>query len=169
MGITVEKIEDDEHFEYKGDVHLSGDIGKNATVIIKDGNLIVDGSIENYANVSLTQESNNYIMASSGSFFMNNVSIGEINTGKILSIRGNVGDHVALNSHNADFAIEGSVGNQCAFNTHNGEITTGAVGEGTSLETHNGNIHSGNVGKNSSLKTHNGDVSANLSLCVLGF
>lgn len=39
MGITVKQIEENEHFEYKGDVVVTGNIGKNATVIIKDGNL----------------------------------------------------------------------------------------------------------------------------------
>lgn len=76
MGITIEKINDNEHFEYKGDVQVKGSIGKNATVVIKDGSLAVDGSIEDRADITLKQETTNNIVVSSGSIFMSNISIG---------------------------------------------------------------------------------------------
>lgn len=162
MGITIARINDNEHFEYKGDVIVTGSIGKNATVIIKDGNLTVGGNVEERADVSLTEESKSKssVVVSSGVFFTGNVSIGGVSTGKVLNVKGDVADYVTFKSHNAEFAVEGSVGNQCAFKTHNGDITAGIVGESTSLETHNGDISSGNVNRNSALKTHNGDINA---------
>src|SRR3990167_5189456 len=158
--IVIEKIDDNEQFEHKGDVHVTGSVGRNATIIIKGGNFIIDGNVGDHTEVTLASESNSSVVINTSSFFMNNISIGGINTGKQLLVKGDVGDNVILSSHNADFVVDGNVGKQCVFNTHNGEITTGSVGENTSLETHNGNIRSGNVSKNSSLKTHNGKIKA---------
>lgn len=55
MGITIEQIADNEHFEYKGDVTVTGSIGKNATVIIKDGSLTVGGNVGNSTQFNLIQ------------------------------------------------------------------------------------------------------------------
>lgn len=159
MGITIDSIQNDEHFEYKGDVHVTGSIGKRATIIIKDGELTVDGNVGDITEITLTQElSSSSIVI--GSMFMNNVSIVGVNTSKNVHIKGDVGNGVILNSHNASFLIEGSVGDSCAFKTHNGDISTGMIGSNNSLVTHNGYINSGSVGKKSSLKTHNGNVNA---------
>jgi hypothetical protein len=157
---TIEKLEDSEYFEYKGDVHVTGNIGKNVTVKITDGSLTVDGSIDDDSEVTLESKQQNNIIVSSGVFFSSSVvSVGG-SSGKDINVKGNVGNNVSFNSHSSSYTVEGSVGNGSTFKTHNGEITTGIVGENVTFVSHNGDITSGNVGKNSSLATHNGDVHA---------
>lgn len=166
MGITIDNIADNEYFEYKGDVRVKNSIGKNATVIIKDGSLTVDGNVDDATKINVIQEANNMVI-SSGVFVMNNITIGNMNglnvanvPNRNLHVQGNVGNGVHCESHNADFSVNGSVGNQCKFKTHSGDITTGNVGENTFLITHNGNVSTQNVGKQSSLKSHNGNIKA---------
>lgn len=161
MGITIERINDDEHFEYKGDVRVTGSIGKNATVIIQDGNLTIDGNVESNAEIKLVQETNSMVI-SSGSFFMNNVSIGGVNTGKSVNVQGNVEDGVTISSKSADFNINGDVGNNCKFDTQSGDIKAGNIGNGSTLKTMSGDVKVGNVGSNSTFKTMSGDVKAGI-------
>ncbi|HLB41999.1 MAG: hypothetical protein A3F13_04935 [Gammaproteobacteria bacterium RIFCSPHIGHO2_12_FULL_40_19] len=162
MGITIDSIKDNEQFEYEGDVNITGGgIGKNATVIITDGNLTIAGDVGNGSEISLKQKQTNSVVISNGIFTSNNVSIfNNVNNGKYLTIKGSVGDNVIFNSHNADFNIVGSIGKGCHFTTHNGDIVTGYVGASSSLKSHNGSIKSADVGDHVSLNTHNGNVKA---------
>ena len=163
MGITIEKINDNEHFEYKGDVRVSGNIGQNATVIIKDGNLTVDGNVEDRANISLIQESTVSI-SMPGIFITNasNLSISGISTGKTLSVKGNVENGVTMSSKSADFSINGNVGNNCKFHTQSGDIQAANVGNSSTIKTMSGDVKIGNVGSNCTLKTMSGDVKAGI-------
>lgn len=98
VGITIEKIEDNEHFEYKGDVRVTGSIGKNATVIIKDGNLTVDGNIYSNSKINLSEEKKNNSVAVSNSFFMGStcsISIGG-SGGLTLTVAGNIENDVSI-------------------------------------------------------------------------
>ncbi|HHX8417255.1 TPA: hypothetical protein ACVO2I_002219 [Legionella pneumophila] len=160
MGITIEKIADNEHFEYKGDVRVTGSIGKNATVIIKDGSLIVDGNIESNTEIRLSQE-NNSVVVSSSSFFMGNVSIGSVGgTSTSVSVHGNIENSVIISSKAADINVDGNIGSNCSFNTQSGDIKVGNVGNGSNLKTMSGDVKAGNVGTNCSLSTMSGDVKA---------
>lgn len=155
MGITIERIDNDEHFEYKGDVRVTGSIGQNATVIIQDGNLIVDGDVEANAEITMAQETTTVI---TGSVYMSNVSIG--NSGKSLNVQGNVENGVTISSKSADFNINGNVGEGCKFTTQSGDIKAGNVGDGSTFKTMSGDIKVANVGGNCTLKTMSGDVKA---------
>src|SRR3990167_379440 len=147
MGITIDSIKDNEQFEYEGDVNITGGgIGKNATVIITDGNLTIAGDVGNGSEISLKQKQTNSVVISNGIFTSNNVSIfNNVNNGKYLTIKGSVGDNVIFNSHNADFNIVGSIGKGCHFTTHNGDIVTGYVGASSSLKSHNGDVYENGV------------------------
>lgn len=164
MPKIIEQIEDNEHFEFTGDVQVTGNIGKNATVVIKDGSLTVAGDVGDDSELSLTTtpiSSGSVIM--SGSSFFSGISIGNVvinGASPVCSIHGKVGSRVTMKSHNAEFSIDGSVGDGCTLKTHNGDIRVGNVGESSSLTTHNGTISCGSVGKHTALKTHNGDVHA---------
>lgn len=161
--MEIDDIADNEHFECSGDVHVRGSIGRNATVIVKDGNLIIDGFVADDSSITMLQEQNQSVnMISSGCFFsvQNITSIGAINIGKSLLVKKHVGNRVTFKSHNAEFVVEGDVGEQCSFKTHNGEIRAGNVGSGTSLVSHNGDISVHNVCANASLVSHNGSVLA---------
>lgn len=57
MAITIENIADHEYFEYKGDVIVTGNIGTNANVIIKDGSLTVHGNVGDSSSITLSKES----------------------------------------------------------------------------------------------------------------
>ena len=76
MGITIDKIDDNEHFEYKGDVHVTGSIGHHATVIIKDGSFTVGGNVSDGVDIQMAQSAGTGSMIiSSGAFFSSSVVI----------------------------------------------------------------------------------------------
>lgn len=167
---SIEKINDNEHFSYKGDVHVAGNIGKNATVIITEGNLIVDGSIESDAQLDLVCEQKSLVI-SSGIYFSNASfgSINGINTGKSLNVAGNVDNNVTISSVSADVIITGSVGDRCKFNTQSGSIIARNIGNQSHLTTMSGDVNVGNVSAHCVLKTMSGAIhAANIDTdCVL--
>ncbi|MBI5447248.1 MAG: hypothetical protein HY939_00785 [Gammaproteobacteria bacterium] len=74
MGIVIDRIKDNEHFEYKGDVHVTESIGKNAAVIIKDGSLVVDGNVGERADITMAA-SQSTVVVQSVSFYSSAVSV----------------------------------------------------------------------------------------------
>ncbi|QEY51862.1 DUF4097 family beta strand repeat-containing protein [Legionella longbeachae] len=159
MGITIEAVKDNEHFEYKGDVRVTKSIGKNATVIIKDGNLIVDGNVGTNSEIRLVAQENNSVVVS-GSFFINNVSISGVNASKNLAVQGDIENGVTISSASSDLHVNGNIGNNCKLSTQSGDIKAGNVGADSILKTMSGDIKIGNVGVRCSLKTMSGDVKA---------
>lgn len=161
MLYQVASIKDNEHFEYKGDVVVTGSIGKNATVIVQDGSLTVEGSIGSESYITL-QAITQSVSITSGSFSIfrnNNVVIGG-NNSFALVVKGNVDSSVKITSQNAEFTVDGSVGNNSSLKTHNGSINTGDIGTSVSVVTHNGDVRIGNMGASSTAKTSNGDLKA---------
>ncbi|OGT38474.1 MAG: hypothetical protein A3F11_05050 [Gammaproteobacteria bacterium RIFCSPHIGHO2_12_FULL_37_14] len=76
MGITIDKINDNEHFEYKGDVRITGSIGHRATVIVKDGSLTVDGNVGDGVDIQMAQSAGSgSVVISSGAFFSSSAVI----------------------------------------------------------------------------------------------
>lgn len=156
-GITIEKIQDDEHFEHTGEVRINGDIGKNACVIIKDGSLIVGGNIGTHAKINLSQENNSVITISSGPFFKNQVSIVGISTGKI-TVHGNLENGVTISAKAADINIHGSIGSKCKLTTQSGDIIARNIGSNSTFNTMSGNVDADNIAPNCSLKTKSGNI-----------
>jgi hypothetical protein len=163
MGRTIEKIQDNEHFEYKGDVVVTGSIGKNATVIIKDGSLTIGGNIDEGTDINLISEAsgNVVISNSSNSFFMNGNSISFGGSpSRNVHVQGNVEKNVIIKSKSADITIDGNVGNNAKFETQSGDISASNVGNNVAMKTMSGDISVKNVGNDTSLKTMSGDVGA---------
>lgn len=162
MTLTIENIKDDEHFECKGDVRITGSIGKNATVIIKDGSLIVDGNVGTGSDVTLKTEKSSGIVISSGSFFMSSSSvvIGGGAAGSSLHVKGNVDSRVKITTSSADITVDGVINSGAKFNTQSGDITAIEVKGNVSFKTMSGNIRATNVGADSSLNTMSGDIHA---------
>ncbi|HYG52468.1 MAG TPA: DUF4097 family beta strand repeat-containing protein, partial [Flavobacteriales bacterium] len=156
MAKEIKEIGDNERAEYTGDVHITGDIGKNASVIVKDGSLTVEGEVKEKAEVRLVSTVNsNYTIVNAVNCVFNT----PVSTGKNLKVTGNVADQVKFATQSAAFSIAGNVGNNCSFKTHNGDIIVGGnVGVNTQLSTHNGNIETANLGVNTTLTTYNGDI-----------
>lgn len=98
MPLKIAKIEKNEHFEFKGDVEVTGDVGNNATIIIKDGNLLIHGNVDDDSKIKLLTENQNIIINSGSVFFG---SSGTSNSFS-LSVLGNIGKNINISSHNAD-------------------------------------------------------------------
>ena len=72
MAKIIERVEDKEVFECTGDVQVTGNIGKNATVIIKNGKLTVNGDVRDDAEIQMERAGGGTTVISSGnnsSFF----------------------------------------------------------------------------------------------------
>lgn len=90
----IEKIENNEYFEYKGNVRVTGSIGANATVVLKDGSLTVDGNVGDRSSIKMGKQSSSGVVISHGYFSSGSVVIG--GSGVSLTIKGNVGNGVRL-------------------------------------------------------------------------
>ena len=161
--MRIENIADNEHFEYKGNLHVSGSIGKNATVIIKDGSLTVDGNVCEGSEITMQASAGgNSVVISGGSVFVSGGSVVSIGSGQesYVSIHGNVGDNVKIGTRNANITIGGNIGKNASLSTSNGSIRAADVGENATLTSSNGNIDVGKVNSRATLKTSNGSMSA---------
>lgn len=170
MPIAIKRIEDDEHFEYKGDVTVSGGIGKNATVVIKDGSLFVNGDVGERSDVSLVTTQQSAVVISGFSFHGSSVSIGSAE--HTLQITGNLGSHAKIKTQSTDINIEGDIGANARLNTKSGDINAANVDTNATLNTMSGDIHVANVAESATLKTmsgdiHAGDVGADASLSTM--
>ena len=94
-------------------------------------------------------------------FFSGFVVVAGGTAGKIACVKGNVGDDVKFNSHNASFQIEGAVGSRCMFKTHNGDVNARNMAENFQASSHNGSVHVVHADSTATLETHNGDVYEN--------
>lgn len=148
--IIIEKINDNEHVEYKGDVYVTGNVGKNARIIIFDGSLIVGGDIQANTTIKLTARPRSFLGC------VCDVSINEAR--HMLNVHGNVEDSVILFSQNADLVIHGNVGHQCKLDTFSGNIQAGSIGNGANIKTMSGDVIVRNVGRNCIIHTMSGDV-----------
>lgn len=83
-----------------------------------------------------------------------------IKRGHSLTVGGNVGNNVKINSHNAVLKINGNIGNNCTIDIYNGEINVGDVGEGSLIKTYNAKISCGNVSQGATLRSYNGKINA---------
>lgn len=160
----INSIKDNERFEYKGDVTINGGIGKNAIVIITDGSLLVNGDVEERADVRLVNTQQSGTVVSGVSFFgVSSVSVSvssscAISAQHTLQITGNLGSHAKINTQSADINIEGDIGENARLKTKSGNIHASVVGENARLKTKSGNIHASAVGVDASLTTMSGNV-----------
>lgn len=158
MGITVEQINENEHFEYKGDVTVAGGIGNNATIVIKDGSLIVHGDVGERTDINLVSTQQSNVVFSGISFHGSNVSIG--GPGHNLRIVGNLGNHVKIKTQSSDINVDGNVGINAKLNTKSGDINAVDIAPNAMLNTMSGDIHVANVAEKATLKTMSGDIHA---------
>ncbi|MDR3504097.1 MAG: DUF4097 family beta strand repeat-containing protein [Legionella sp.] len=165
---VINSIKDNERFECKGDVTINGGIGKNAIVIITDGSLLVNGDVEERADVRLVNTQQSGAVVSGVSFFsvssVSSVSVSVSSSSTIsaqhtLQITGNLGSHAKINTQSADINIEGDIGSHARLKTKSGDIhASNAVGANARLKTKSGNIHASAVGADASLTTMSGNV-----------
>lgn len=156
---ATDDITENEHFEFKGDVHITGNIGKNATVIITDGSLIVDGNIEEGADITLKAESSS-ISISSSSFWMSSssVMVGGSTTSSSLHVKGDVRNRARLTTTSADIDVAGIISAHVRLNTQSGDVAAREVKESVSIQTMSGDVRVGNVSADSSLNTMSGNI-----------
>lgn len=155
MPLVIDRIADDEHFEYKGDVQVTGSIGKNATVIVKDGSLVVAGNVGTGSDVTLTSASSaSSVVVTGGSFVVGG------SAGRSIHVRGNVENSVKIKSQSADIIVDGAVGSLARLHTQSGDINAGEVSDNASLKTMSGAVRVGNVGVYASLNTMSGNIHA---------
>jgi hypothetical protein len=150
VGIVIEKIEDNAYFEYQGDVEIEGNIGKNATVIIKDGDLIVYGTIKADSKIKMFQTN---AALTTNSFFINS---------KNLLVYGDIENGVIISANVSNLNIGGKIGANCNVDTHSADIRAGDIESGATLKTINGDIKVDNVGANCLLNTIRGDIRARI-------
>ena len=186
--MRIESIGDNEHFEYKGNLQILGSIGKNATVIVKDGSLTVDGNVGAGSDISMqsTATGGGSVVISGGSIFVgagSSVSMGgglvSIGGGQAsyVSVRGHVENDVKISTRNASITVGGNIGSNASIDTSNASIRAADIGNGATLttknasidvarvnpratlKTTNANINAGDAGEGSTLKTSNGNIS----------
>ena len=137
MLLKVNEIIDNNTFEFNGDVHVTGNIGKNAVVHIKNGNLTVDGSIAAGATIKLMSDPVNQ---RNNTIRIFNVVISETSEGADVRVGGRVDNNVTIKTPK-NITIIGDIGQGCVLETTTGNITAqGYVGEST-IKTSTGNIH----------------------------
>lgn len=165
----IDRVLDNEVFEYTGDVRITGSIGKNATVIVKNGTLTVEGDVNDDAEIKMQRASNgatvistgdNSVFSCGGMFSMGGVVIGGNSKNADVCVRGNVGNNVTIETHNASIILGGDVGTNANITTHNGQIRARNIGSGSSLFSSNGGISVANIEPHVSLTTSNGPISA---------
>lgn len=161
---VIEKIKDNEYFEYKGNVRITGSIGANATVVINEGgSLIVDGNVGNGSTITIGEKPSVSIFSLQGSLFVvgGSAVTSDDRSNTLFTVRGHVGNGVKVVSDYASIHIVGKIGESCNFKTNSGNIHVVDVGDGSILSTMSGNIYAHNVGKKATLRTMSGDASAN--------
>lgn len=161
--MRIESIGDNEHFEYKGNLQVVGSIGRNATVIVKDGSLTVDGNVGSKSDIAMqSTNSGGSVVISGGSIFVgggNYVSIGG-GQASYVTVRGNVESDAKIATRNADITIGGNIGSNASIQTTNGSIRAADIGNGAALTSSNGSIDAARVNSRATLKTSNGNISA---------
>ncbi|MGQ3891114.1 DUF4097 family beta strand repeat-containing protein [Legionella sp. CNM-4043-24] len=161
MTLTIGAIKENEHFEYKGDVHITGSIGAGARVIIQDGSLIIDGDVGERSDISLTPTQST-VVVSSVSFYSHSsgsiVSMG--GSGRELRIHGSVGKNAHIKTTSNEINIDGYIGSNTTLKTMSGDIKAKFVHDNASLNTMSGDIHVENVGSGARLNTMSGDIHA---------
>jgi len=163
MGKVVEKIEDNEYFEFKGDVTVTGNIGKNATVIIKDGSLTVNGDVGKQSEITISESQSNNVVVSSGTFFSfsGNSVVFSGSHASLVNIKGSIGSNVSIKTSASDVKINGEVGEHLTVQTKSGNVTLPIVPSYSSIKTMSGDVYSGNVHSNVQVKTMSGDITVN--------
>ncbi len=160
MPLKIKEIKANEHFEYKGDVELSGSIGKNATVVVKDGSLSVGENIGDEANIKLEQKSSN-ISVSGGSIFFGGVSCVSIGgSNKVLETKGDICNSVKINTSSASLEVAGDIGTLCKIKTISGDVSSKSIGKGSTINTTSGSIAIANVADNVHFNSVSGDFRA---------
>ncbi len=139
MALTIEHISDNARFEHRGDVHVTGHIGKNAVVNIIDGRLIVDGDIHDGTNVTANLNQNHI-------------------TGPSLHVKGNIHENVRLRSENGNVRIEFRVGAHSSVKLTNGNIAIGSIAPFAKLTVMNGNVSVTKADAQSKVKLLNGNL-----------
>lgn len=134
MGITIQQIKDNERFEYKGDVVITENVGKNAIIVITDGNLTIKGNVGDLTKINLLSENSSVVINNSGK--NNKLSVSNISGNKIF-VNGN---NVSV-SNIGHLTINGSIGNHCSLKTHNGNINVKNAPNSVKLETVNGSVY----------------------------
>ena len=131
--MRIESIGENEHFECKGNVFIAGNIGKNATVIVKDGSLSVDGHIGESVDITLQSVSSS-VVVSSGSFFVSGGSISIGGGQGDVRVQGNIGNNAKIKSQSASITIGGDIGSNVSIDTKSGDIRAVNIGAGSTLK-----------------------------------
>lgn len=152
MGIVLNEIKSNERVEFTGDVHITGNIGKGAVVTIRNGNLTVDGNVEDDARINLPQQRRN-----GRAFGVNTYSDADQQS---VMIHGSVGSNTIIKTENASIDVDGDVGSFSQIKTYNGEIRARNIGKRTKLKTYNGNVSAEDMNSASVLRTDNGNIRA---------
>lgn len=101
-------IADKEELKQKGDLIITGDVGKEASIVVNDGNLTIKGQIG--AKTQIRMDQSTHDRAS-------------------LEIEGNVGQGVIIQTQQTDITLKGTVSPDCQIQAQNGIV----VAEGLNL------------------------------------
>ncbi len=150
MGITIAEIKDNDVCTFHCDVHVTGNIGKNAKITIKRGNLIVNGNVKDGA--AITSYETDLYMQFHHTAVNRNIVLGSID------IKGNVGNRVLISAESRAISVNGSVGEHCTLKTHDGNIDVHDIGNDTKLKSQYGSIYADKTGARVRLGTYTGNV-----------
>ena len=166
---------------FDGDTVLK-DIGDHATVIVKNGSLLVTGNIGSRARITVNNDSSGPSITTYTTIMggLNQITTRVVTTQPSTNcfiVSGNIGSETQINC-DGDIGFSGYLFQQVTAETRNGKIIAKDLGigvrlitrngkikagnleEGAYLETRNGNIEAGNVAKNGRLETRNGKIEA---------
>ncbi len=153
MPLVIATIPDHGRLEHTGDVRITGNIGINAVIIIKDGSLIVEGNVGADSNISLTTSNPAPFL-----FSMMSLISYRRDAAKSLDIKGNVESRAKISTLSAYIVVGGIVHSQTKFNTNSGDILVNDIREEVCFVTISGSIRASDVGANSSIRTTSGNI-----------
>lgn len=143
--LIIDHIEPNSVHEYTGNLHVKGNIGAGASVTVKFGDLIVDGSIENNVTIGMPDNSHSSC-AANRNYYVN----GKERTwghGLVrMNVNGDVGENVKVEAMHTTFNVLGKLGKGCALETYFGHINVTIVGDDCTLKTADGHINVNRAG-----------------------
>lgn len=152
MITRIEKIGESQSVEYTGDVYVTGNIGKNANIKIKNGSLLVDGYVGAEVQITLIKKSTSSLLDPSSPFMV----IPETN----VHITGSIAEKVTIKAPRANVTVNGTIGCDSKICIRHGTICVTNIGKNVLLQTYNGDINCRDIGDEAVIKTHIGIIHA---------
>jgi hypothetical protein len=145
----IATISDDQHLEFREDVHITGNVGQRTVITVLGGFLHIDGNVGDHSKITVTLPTT----AST------NLAIGRlIRIDDRLLIKGNVGAHTHINTEDMDIIIKGELGPKAILETTSGDITVTDVAEDARLTTTSGDIQAHDLAAGAKLTSTTGDI-----------